>query len=286
MNQTTEDGLQTVAGLLGSSLLDIDNVSDTPELDTRLLLQALLKRNHAWLIAHSAETVAPGVARQFKDWVKRRARGEPVAYITGRKEFWTLDLKITPDVLVPRPETELLVQRALERVPLTDSVLVADLGTGSGAIGLSIAVERPLCKVVATDSSEAALRIAEQNKGRHGLRNISFRHGNWFQTFARERFSLIVCNPPYVPHSYYEAALSYEPRDALFSGKRGLDALETVIRGAGRHLEPGGWLLVEHGFDQETEVGDLFRLQGFRSITTLRDFAGHPRVTEGRRAVD
>jgi release factor glutamine methyltransferase len=284
MNQAAANVLHTVAELLESGTRSIGDASDTPDVDARVLLQALLRRNHAWLIAHGGETVEPGIVRQFHDWVKRRSRSEPVAYITGRKAFWTLDLKVTPDVLVPRPETEFLVQRGLERIPLTESVFVADLGTGSGAIGLSIAAERPLCKVIATDSSEAALKIAEQNKGRHGLRNIAFRLGNWYEPLGRELFSLVICNPPYVPWSHYEAALTYEPRAALFSGDRGIDALEMVIGGAGRHLEAGGWLLVEHGFDQKAEVQGLFRSSGFDSIATLDDFAGHPRVTEGRKA--
>ena len=285
MNQAAANVLHTVAELLESGTRSIGDASDTPDVDARVLLQALLRRNHAWLIAHGDETVEPGMVRPFHDWVKRRSRSEPVAYITGRKAFWTLDLKVTPDVLVPRPETEFLVQRGLERIPLTESVFVADLGTGSGAIGLSIAAQRPLCKVVATDSSEAALKIAEQNKGRHGLRNIAFRRGNWYEPLGRELFSLVICNPPYVPWSHYEAALTYEPRDALFSGDRGIDALEIVIGGAGRHLEAGGWLLVEHGFDQKAEVQGLFRSSGFDSIASLDDFAGHPRVTEGRKAI-
>lgn len=284
MSRPAERITRTVSGLLGEAVETIAETSDTPELDARVLLQALLKRDHAWLVAHGGEGVDDAVIDRYRAWVNRRARSEPVAYIIERKAFWNHELKVTPDVLVPRPETEILVERALARVPLSEAVHVADLGTGSGAIALAIAEERPLCHVVATDASRAALKIAEQNKGRTGLRNISFRHGDWYEPLGDDRFTVIVCNPPYVPHSHYEAALAYEPVDALFSGARGLDALRKVISEAPAHLEPGGWLLVEHGFDQAEQVRVMFRGAGFEYSQTTADHAGHTRTTEGRRA--
>jgi len=283
MNHASQPAARTVGELLETGAAEIGESSDSPELDARLLLQAVLGHDHAWLITHNTAPVDADDTKRFHEWIRRRARSEPVAYIIERKAFWTIELKVTRDVLVPRPETELLVEHALDRVPLSESVSVLDLGTGSGAVGLAVAAERPLCKVTATDASQTALRIAEQNKGRLGLRNIDFRHGDWYDAIGNDRFAVIACNPPYIADSHYAAALSYEPRDALLSGSRGLDALETVIEGAAAHLEPGGWLLVEHGYDQETAVQDLFNQAGLETTTTHRDNTGHPRVTGGRR---
>jgi len=283
MTHVARHKVETIAELLEAGAGRIGEASDTPALDARILLQALLKKDQAWLIAHGTDAVDPADARRFHDWIRRRAKSEPVAYITGRKSFWTLELNVTPKVLVPRPETELLVERALEKIPLSEPLKVLDLGTGSGAIAITIAVERPLSKVVATDRDPDALRIAEQNKGRAGIRNVDLRQGDWYEAVHGQRFSVIVCNPPYVPRSHYEAALTYEPRDALFAGENGLDALGIVIRDAMDHIEPGGWLLVEHGYDQEAAIKDAFRSAGFDAIETLKDYAGHPRVTEGRR---
>lgn len=282
MNQAARNVHHTVAELLEAGAATIGEASDTPALDARLLLQTILNKDHAWLITHAAEPVEPGDAKRFNDWTRRRARSEPVAYIVERKGFWNAAFKVTPDVLVPRPETELLVERALEKIPLTESVRALDLGTGSGAVALSIAAERPLCKVTATDASPNALRIAEQNKARLGLRNIDFKQGDWYNAVDKARFTVIACNPPYVPDSHYAAALSYEPEEALFSGDRGLDALRIVIDNAAAHLEPGGWLLVEHGYNQDDTVQHLFEQTGYVSIATYRDVAGHPRITEGR----
>lgn len=282
MSRPAEDMTRTIAELLDEAAETIGAASDTPELDARILLQTVLRKDHAWLIAHDTEAVDASDAQRFLNWIKRRAKSEPVAYITGRKAFWTLELTVTPEVLVPRPETELLVERTLERIPLSEPLEILDLGTGSGAIALTLATERPLCKVIATDHSAKALKIAEQNKARLGLRNIDFQQGDWHEALSAQRFSVIVCNPPYVPHSHYEATLSYEPQDALFAGKRGLDALQTVIEGAAAHLEPGGWLLLEHGHDQQEAVQSLLQAAGFDTITTLHDYAGHPRITEAR----
>lgn len=283
MSRPAEDIASSVDALLDSGAELIGEASDTPALDARILLQTVLGKDHAWLLAHAGEPVNAADARRYHGWIRRRARSEPVAYITGRREFWTLELKVTAEVLIPRPETELLVERALAMIPLSESLTVADLGTGSGAVALAIAAERPLCKIIATDRSRDALKLAEQNKARLGLRNIDFKQGDWYEALSRERFSVIACNPPYVADSHYAAALSYEPHDALFSGPRGLDALARVVDGAARHLERNGWLLVEHGFDQPAEVQSMFREAGFTSIATYDDCAGHPRVTEGRR---
>lgn len=283
MNRPAEHIAPSVGELLDTGAGIIADASDTPELDARVLLQTLLKKDHAWLIAHAAAPVENEDAQRYYAWIRRRAKSEPIAYITGRREFWSLDLMVSPDVLVPRPETELLVQRALDKIPLSESLTVADLGTGSGAIALAIAGERPLCKVIATDISRPALKLAEENKAHLGLRNIDFKQGDWYAAVGQEKFSVIVCNPPYVPDSHYAAALSYEPRDALFAGRYGMDALTTVIEGAGRHLERNGWLLLEHGFDQGDRIRSLFESQGFVSIETLDDYAGQPRTTQGRK---
>ena len=283
MNRPAEYIAPSVTELLDTGAGIIGEASDTPDLDARVLLQAVLRKDHAWLIAHAAEPVGAEDAQRYHAWIKRRSKSEPVAYITGHKEFWSLDLIVSPDVLIPRPETELLVQRALDKIPLSESLTIADLGTGSGAIALAIASERPLCKVIATDISRAALKLAEENKARLGLRNVDFKQGDWYGAVGQGKFSVIVCNPPYVPDSHYAAALSYEPRDALFAGSRGLDALRTITAAGPAHLERNGWLLVEHGFDQDDPVRSLFKSQGFVSVETLDDYAGQPRTTQGRK---
>ncbi|MGA8259120.1 MAG: peptide chain release factor N(5)-glutamine methyltransferase [Arenicellales bacterium] len=283
MSRPAEHVAPSVIELLGSGAGIIGEASDTPDLDARVLLQTILRKDHAWLIAHPHKPIASEDAQRYYAWIKRRSKSEPVAYITGHKEFWSLDLMVSPDVLIPRPETELLVQRALDKIPLSESLTIADLGTGSGAIALAIAGERPLCKVIATDISRAALKLAEENKARLGLRNVDFKQGDWYAAVGQQRFSVIVCNPPYVPESHYAAALSYEPSGALFAGRRGMDSLTTVIKGAPRHLERNGWLLVEHGFDQHDPVQSLFESQGFMPTETLDDYAGQPRTTQGRK---
>lgn len=254
--------------------------------DARLLLAHALEKSPAWLIAHADEVLEHDALGRFDALVQSRIDGLPVAYLVGRRGFWTLDLAVTPDTLIPRPETELLVELALSRIPQGAASRIADLGTGSGAIALAIAVERPQCSVVATDASEAALRVAHGNASDNGIANVQFRRGSWFAPLAGERFGLIVSNPPYIaacdPH-LAEGDLRFEPPAALSSGSDGLDDIREIVSGAEGFLADGGWLLLEHGLDQGAAIRELFEAAGFVEIATERDLESRDRVTLGRR---
>ena len=261
-------------------------------LDAELLLTHVLGVSRAWLVVHAHDAIAETRCAAFEALIERRARGEPVAYLTGARGFHTLDLHVTPDVLIPRPETELLVELALARIPLgPDSVSlrpghrVADLGTGSGAIALAIARARPGVRVLATDASEAALEIARGNARSLKLANVEFAQGDWCAALGDARdFDLIVSNPPYIaegdPH-LREGDLRFEPRAALASGPDGLDATRTIVRDARPRLREGGWLLLEHGFDQGAAVRALLQESGYREVFTERDLGTHERVSGG-----
>ena len=254
--------------------------------EARMLLAHALGRAPAWLYAHADEIADARIARHFDALVAARGDGQPVAYLTGRRGFWTLDLAVTPDTLIPRPETELLVELALSRIPQGTASRIADLGTGSGAIALSIAVERPQCDVVATDASEAALRVAQGNARDNAIANVRFRHGSWFAPLAGERFDLIASNPPYIANGdahLAEGDLRFEPAAALSSGSDGLDDIREIISGAEGFLADRGWLLLEHGLDQGAAIRELFEAAGFLEIATERDLESRDRVTLARR---
>jgi release factor glutamine methyltransferase len=258
--------------------------SDSPRLDAEVLLSHVTGHPRSHLFAWPEEQVEERLAEKYRDLVSRRAGGEPVAHLTGEREFWSLELKVTPDTLIPRPDTELLVEQALAIIPEAAGWDVADLGTGSGAIALAIGRERPGCRVVAVEQSEGALRVAQENGRRHGITNVTFRSGSWFDPLAGEKFELIVSNPPYVasydPH-LSEGDVRFEPRSALVAGADGLDDIRYLIANAPRYLKPGGWLLLEHGFDQGRRIQQLFYEHGYRPVTGFRDYQGHDRVTAG-----
>jgi len=254
-----------------------------PELDARVLLACVLGVPRSHLDAHPEARIPADAAERFAALIERRAQGEPVAYLTGRREFWSLDLRVTPDVLVPRPETELLVERALA-LAVPGAARVADLGTGSGAIALALARERPAWQLVATDVSQPALAVARANAGALGLAHIDFRGGDWFAPLGGESFDLIVSNPPYVAaNDPALRALGYEPRLALTPGDDALQCLRTLARGAPAHLSAGGWLLLEHGADQADAVRRELVAAGFRHVRSHRDLSAHERLTEGQR---
>ena len=251
--------------------------------DAELLLAHVLGRPRSWLFAHGDDVIDPHVGDRFEQQLRRCELGEPMAYITGRRGFWTFDLAVSPETLVPRPETELLVELALQRLPPGRPLQIADLGTGSGAIALALAHERPLAHVVATDASAGALGVARGNARDLRLGNIEFRQGDWHAPLAGERFDLIASNPPYIaagdPHLQ---ELRFEPDAALASGADGLDAIRAIVRDASPHLVPGGWLLLEHGFDQGAAVRSLLLDAGVNDVATERDLEGRDRVTLGR----
>jgi release factor glutamine methyltransferase len=255
-------------------------VSESPRLDAELLLARALDLPRSYLYAHPDDVLDNAAAARFLKTVEQRLEGLPLAYITGEKEFWSLPLAVGPGALVPRPETELLVELALREIPRGSALSVADLGTGSGAIAIALASERPACRIVATDISAAALLIAKHNAAKHGLGNIEFVEGDWTTPLADRQFDLIVSNPPYVRID--DPALDelrFEPKVALASGSDGFDAIRTLARDCGRLLIPSGALMLEHGADQHDEVARILAAEGWSDIECFSDLAGRPRVT-------
>ena len=255
-------------------------------IDAQVLLAHVLGRDRTWLAAHATDSLHTADVETFFRLARRRRDGEPVAYLTGEREFRSLSLAVTPAVLIPRPETETLVECALRKLPADRSLRVLDLGTGSGAIALAVAHERPRARVVATDRSDTALEVARKNAERLGISNVEFVRADWYEGLPGSAgFDLIASNPPYVaegdPH-LREGDLRFEPTGALTSGADGLDALRVIVGGARKRLLPGAWLVVEHGYDQAAGVRALLQDAGLADVESLRDLAGIPRVAAGR----
>lgn len=256
-----------------------------PSIEARILLAYASGRNRTWLAAHAEATLDPASANAFQAFCKRRVRGEPIAYIVGEREFYGLRLNVNPAVMIPRPETELLVDLALARLPTDQKSRVLDLGTGSGAIAVAIAHERPLAEVIAVDASPEALAIAEGNVRSHDLANVELIESDWFSGLGRRVFDVIVSNPPYIAENdrhLVQGDLRFEPRVALTPGGDGLPALETIIGQARRHLVDRGWLLLEHGFDQADACRDLMQSYSLSNVLSHADLAGILRATSGR----
>ncbi|MBN8728078.1 MAG: peptide chain release factor N(5)-glutamine methyltransferase [Xanthomonadales bacterium] len=253
--------------------------------EAEILLAHALGRSRTWLFAWPEFEPDGAAEATFWRLVGARQGGKPVAYLTGRRGFWSLELEVTPAVLIPRAETERLVELALERIPQARHAAVADLGTGSGAIALALASERPMAKVLATDASLDALAVAASNARRLGLRNIQFAEGDWCAALGDRRFDAIVSNPPYIeagdPH-LAQGDLPHEPPAALESGADGLDAIRAIIRATPAHLQAGGWLLLEHGWNQGAAVRALLGAAGFAAVATAQDLGGRDRVSSGR----
>jgi release factor glutamine methyltransferase len=258
---------------------------DSPRADAEILLAHVLGRDRTWLVAHADADCDAVLATRFESLLARREAGEPVAYLVGRRGFWSLDLEVGPGVLLPRPETELLVEFALQHLDPGSTARVLDLGTGSGAIALAVASERPRATVEAVDASAAALEIARANARRLGLSRVAFHPGDWFAPLGGRRFDLVLSNPPYVaehdPH-LERGDLRFEPRAALASGPDGLDAIRRIAAGAAAHLAPGGRIALEHGFAQAAAVRALLSAAGLREVASIRDLAGHERITHAR----
>lgn len=275
----------SIEALLRAGVRLLAGSSESPRLDAELLLAHVTGRDRAALFAHREAKLAAPDTRRFMEALHARLAGRPVAQIIGHREFWTLDVAVTPDVLTPRPDTEVLVERALSHLPAVGARRVLDLGTGSGAVALAIARERPDCNVLATDASPAALAVAAGNASANGIGNVRFATGHWYEAASGQRFDVIVSNPPYVAaHEWAQAdpALAFEPRAALDGGADGLDALRAIVGGAKAHLEPDGWLLLEHGHTQGPAVRALLAAAQLTALATHADLAGLPRVTEGR----
>lgn len=259
--------------------------ASTARIEVQCLLRAILQANRAYLLTHPEQQLDAEQHARYAALFERRLHGEPFAYILGEREFFGLMFKVTPDTLIPRPETELLVELVLQRIPPYELCRVLDLGTGSGAIALAIAHTRPNTEVLACDASPAALEVARENAQRLGITNAAFVQSNWFEALDAQRFGLIVSNPPYIaegdPH-LRQGDVRFEPVSALVSGDDGLCDIRYIVTNTRAHLQPGGWLLLEHGYTQAVRVRELLRRAGFDEIFSAPDLAGIERVSGGR----
>ncbi len=258
--------------------------SESARIDAELLLGFVLEKNSAWFIAHGDDELPPAMQAKFLELLQRRKAGEPVAHIIGSRGFWTLDLAVTPDTLIPRPETELLVELAISKCSPDRKLCILDLGTGTGAIALAIASECRNSEVVAVDKSANALAVAIENAQRNHL-HVEFIQSDWFTGLENRKFDLIVSNPPYIPNSdphLSQGDLRFEPMSALASGLDGLDDIRLIVSQSPQHCLPQAWLMIEHGFDQGEAVRGLFFEAGFVHIETVRDLEHRDRVTVGQ----
>lgn len=276
----------TIQQALAQAKKQLSAAAENASLEAEILLAHTISASRSFLFAHAADQLTEQQLQQFNHYLTRRGQGEPIAYITGSKEFWSLNLNVSPDTLIPRPETEFLVEEALRLFEYkTQSIKVADLGTGSGAIALAIASERPTWEIFATDISAKALRIASKNAHELGINNISFCEGSWCTALPCSNFDMVISNPPYIALNEWEdyaAGLAYEPITALVSGEDGLDAIREISQEAKAYLKPGGYLLIEHGFLQGPSVCKIFAQDGYERIRTIQDLAEHERVTVGQ----
>ena len=280
MSQTIDHVIQRATAILGQS------GNNSAKLEAELLLASVLERDRTWLRTWPDKILSPDQCQTFEALLSRRQKGEPIAYILGQREFWSLTLTVTPETLIPRPETELLVEQALARIPEDADWTILDLGAGSGAIGIALARERPRCNLIASDRSLAALRIARQNAKLNAVNNIHFLAANWLSGFAGHfQADMILSNPPYImendPH-LSAGDVRFEPVSALAAGPEGLDDLQHILTTAKAHLKPGGWLLLEHGYHQQLALAGLFAQQGYQSVRCYHDYANQPRVSLGQ----
>lgn len=276
-----ERNMATIESLLDSA--DLPD-SPTPRLDAELLLADALGKPRSYLRTWPERELDGEQLVRFQASLQRRRQGEPVAYILGHQGFWSLDLEVAPHTLIPRPDTELLVESALELLPATP-LSVLDLGTGTGAIALALASERPAWQVTGVDRVEEAVALAERNRQRLQLGNARFLHSHWFSALSGQRYGLILSNPPYIrvdDQHLDQGDVRFEPSSALVAGRDGLDDIRAIIQSAPAHLLPGGWLLLEHGFDQAEAVRELLVTGGFVEVHSRRDLGGHERISLGR----
>ena len=260
---------------------------DTPNLDARVLLQHVAKRSHSQLISHADNVLSNDKTATYRELIARRRQGTPVAYLTGEREFWSLVFKVTPATLIPRPDTELLVEKALVHIPKQQTLTVADIGTGCGAVALALAHERLETTFIATDISQEVLAVAKLNGKRLGIHNVKYHCGNLVSPLKKNCCDIIVSNPPYIcdndPH-LNEGDVAFEPRSALVSGSDGLDTIRLIASKTPQKLKARGWLLVEHGYDQARQVRAILKQETFVNIETHYDLSGHARITQGQLA--
>lgn len=255
---------------------------DEAAIDAGILLSHVMDKSRTWLKTWPEHILSDQQFSHYQESIERRRQGEPTAYIIGEKDFWSLTLKVTRDTLIPRPETELLVELALQRIPENGDFKVADLGTGSGAIALAIASERPQATVWALDMSEPALKVAQANAEHNKIKNVAFEQGSWLSNWQHGQLDMIVSNPPYVaPNDPHLADLVYEPVTALVAEDNGLSDIQIITQQAIQYLKPNGVLLFEHGYDQGSAVREILQSAGFDQVETVKDYAGQDRVTLG-----
>lgn len=278
---------------LRNAQIKLMGTGDSAQLDAEVLLAHALECSRTYLRTWPEKLLSSEQQTQFQQFISRRAAGEPIAYITGKREFWDMTLQVTPDTLIPRPETEHLVELALEKIPLESRWQIADLGTGCGAIALAIARERPQCKIFASDKSTAALTVAQNNASHLGIKNISFIEGDWFEAFSNQqeeqqieqRFEMIVSNPPYIhPDDQHldQGDLRFEPTQALRSKPDGLADIQAISNTAREYLVSPGWLILEHGYDQGAAVKNIFETLGYSQVSTIEDLAKNERISIGK----
>lgn len=260
------------------------NVTETPVLDAEVLLLDVLNKTRSYLRSWPEQELTPEQHAAYQALISNRKSGQPIAYLTGKREFWSRDFNVTPDVLIPRPETELLIELSLAILPTNQSSRILDLGTGSGIIAVTLATERPGAHVSATDISPKAFRVAVENAKQHRVENIQFFLSNWFDNLPQGEFDLIVSNPPYIAEDdehLQQGDLRFEPKTALISSERGLKDIRIIVESSFKCLVPGGCLMVEHGYNQQKEILNLFHSFGYKNIKSHTDLSGQPRVTSG-----
>lgn len=277
--------MPSIKTLLAEAARRLAALSESPALDAEVLLCHVLNKPRSYLRAWCDNSIGDEQQRQFETLLQQRQQGRPIAYLTGRHEFWSRDFIVTPDVLIPRPDTERLIELSLQLIPADAAWNIVDLGTGSGIIAVTLAAERPNARLFAVDFSLKALAVARQNAARLRLENIAFYHSDWFSTLPAQRYQLVISNPPYIaeddPH-LRQGDVRFEPQSALIAADRGLHAIKTIAATAKNWLTEDGHLLIEHGYDQETAVQAIFKSCGYRQVETYQDLSGQARATYGR----
>jgi release factor glutamine methyltransferase len=275
----------TVSEVLQTAQRELQATSPTPRLDAEILVMHVCGLNRGALITRGHHVLTGDQLNRLETTISQRRHGEPIAYLTGVREFWSLEFSVSPVTLIPRPETELLVEMALAHVPQDAEWTIADLGTGCGAIALTLAKQRPRSRIIATDISPAALEVARSNAAKFNLTHVEFREGSWFEPLTGMKLDMMVSNPPYVraddPH-LEQGDVRFEPVQALAAGPDGLDAIRQIALSAREHLNPAAWLLFEHGWDQAAAIGQFLHSLGYRNIVCYPDLSGRDRITACR----
>ena len=277
--------MHSIKSVLAEAADTLAAVSDSALLDAEVLLCLALNKQRSYLRAWPDQQLQPEHLTAFKALLEQRQKGMPVAYITGNREFWSRDFQVTPDVLIPRPDTELLIELSLNLIPANEPAKIIDLGTGSGIIAITLAAERPHAQISATDFSLAALRIAQLNADKHHINNIQFYQSDWFADIPDTKFNLIISNPPYIAEDdshLQQGDVRFEPQTALCAAEQGLRDIKIIADAARNYLEPCGHLLIEHGYDQQQQVQALFKDLHYDKVQTYTDLSGQPRVTYGQ----